>query len=391
MGRLLLGQREGRKPVRFLIARKDLTNPRVPKVSIVLPVRDGAEYLPQALNSVLDQAFRDFEIIAIDDGSVDETSAILAGYSQIDSRLRIFRNDQAQGLVFSLNRGLDLANGVYLARMDADDICLPGRLEAQVSFLEEHPGVDFLATAYYRWMPDGRLSPRFPAVTHTEIRWRLLFGNIFAHPTFMFRRKLLEVSRPFYLDIQAAEDYELVARLSREYRLHCLSDPLVVIRMLDSGISVSQAAVQTENALKISRSMIGDVLGLSADASEIRSIRPEKRSQKVSPGDQLLFCELFDRFGQLPAVDSAVLTRLKRQHFASVLAKLPWSKPTAWQEIGQLLLTLAKDPMNFLFLIIQPCFKIAKRLGRKLAARQATERDLLMTLESPLSWKRRDL
>src|SRR4030042_1971241 len=102
-----------------------------------MSVYNGEKYLKEAVESILNQTFRDFEFIIINDGSTDGTGAILASYQQKDARIRIY-NQENQGLIASLNRGCQLARGEYIARMDADDISLPQRLQRQLDYMEAH-------------------------------------------------------------------------------------------------------------------------------------------------------------------------------------------------------------------------------------------------------------
>ncbi len=115
-----------------------------PKVTVLLPVYNGARFLRQAIDSVLSQTWKDFELLVVNDGSTDGTAAILESYS--DPRIRILSNVQNIGLTLSLNKGLQSARGEYIARIDADDIALPIRLEKQVSYLDQHPEVGLVAT-----------------------------------------------------------------------------------------------------------------------------------------------------------------------------------------------------------------------------------------------------
>src|SRR5437867_9556704 len=108
----------------------------VPRVSVLMPVRDGERFVREAVESILGQTFQNFELLIVDDGSTDATPSILLEFT--DPRLVRLRQDRA-GLIAALNRGLDLARGEYIARMDADDIALPRRLERQVKFLDGNP------------------------------------------------------------------------------------------------------------------------------------------------------------------------------------------------------------------------------------------------------------
>jgi len=135
-----------------------------PLVSVVLPVRDGLPYLPAAVNSILDQTYENFELIVIDDGSVDETRDWLSARSLQDERLH-FLDNQGNGLVDALNYGISHAKGAYIARMDADDIAMPRRFERQVKFLETNPLIAVLGTQVLPMPspPSNVLSPPKPA------------------------------------------------------------------------------------------------------------------------------------------------------------------------------------------------------------------------------------
>ena len=109
-----------------------------PKVSVVMAVYNGEQYLQEAIESILSQTFSDFEFIIVDDASTDCTPEIVQNYAKYDKRIRLMRNKRNLGLTKSLNRGLNVSQGIYIARQDADDLSLPKRLELQVHFLDDH-------------------------------------------------------------------------------------------------------------------------------------------------------------------------------------------------------------------------------------------------------------
>ena len=113
----------------------------MPKVSILMPVYNSAEFLREAIESMLSQSFKDFEFLIVDDGSTDGSAGILAEYVEKDSRIRIIRNEKNQGIVYSLNRGLKECTGEYIARMDSDDIALKERLDKQIAVLDKNPDI----------------------------------------------------------------------------------------------------------------------------------------------------------------------------------------------------------------------------------------------------------
>src|SRR5271170_1107899 len=117
-----------------------------PRVSLVLAVYNGERHLPQSLESVLGQTFRDFELIVVDDGSTDRTPEILDGVARVDPRVVVVRQEN-RGLTASLIRGIGMARGTYVARQDADDVSKPERLGRQVAHLDAHPSIAALGTS----------------------------------------------------------------------------------------------------------------------------------------------------------------------------------------------------------------------------------------------------
>jgi glycosyltransferase involved in cell wall biosynthesis len=116
-----------------------MNNKISPKISVVMPVYNGKEYLALAVESILRQTFADFEFIIINDGSTDNSADIAASYE--DPRIKLLHNDKNLGLIPSFNRGLENSRGEYIARMDADDIAFPDRFKKQVAFLDDHPDI----------------------------------------------------------------------------------------------------------------------------------------------------------------------------------------------------------------------------------------------------------
>lgn len=185
------------------------TTARPPRITVLLPVYNGEKFIGEAVRSVLGQSFTDFELLLIDDGSTDRTPEILAGFA--DPRLRIIRLPENDGRVAALNLGIRESRSEFIARMDADDLCLPRRFERQVAFLNAHPGVAVCGT-WIREFGDRRHAHRLP-VQPDQIRARLFFRWAMAHPTLMMRRAFLETHAIRYSDeFPHAEDLELLLR-----------------------------------------------------------------------------------------------------------------------------------------------------------------------------------
>jgi len=189
-----------------------------PKVSVVLPVRNGEPFLAEAIESVVEQAD---ELIVVDDGSTDGSAAIAAGLG-----VTLLRQEQI-GLVAALIRGITESSAPYVARMDADDVSLPGRLERQVDFLDEHPRAAFVAPGVE--VIDGagiRVDEIVLPSEDRSLRRRLLLRNPFTHGSVVIRRSALDSVGGYRADYGANEDYDLWRRLARSWELAAIPEIL---------------------------------------------------------------------------------------------------------------------------------------------------------------------
>ena len=202
-----------------------------PMVSVVMPVHNTAQYVREAVGSILGQSLQDFEFIMIDDGSTDGSAEILDSYQEKDGRVRIFHQDN-NGIAAALNKGIELARGKYVARMDSDDISLPERLAKQVALMESNPEVGICGTACRLFGDNCGITK--PKTESEEIKSWLLFGPCMAHPTVMMRRQLI-VDKHLYYDpwFKQAEDYELWVRFSQHCEMANIPEPLLLYRVCD--------------------------------------------------------------------------------------------------------------------------------------------------------------
>jgi glycosyltransferase involved in cell wall biosynthesis len=248
-----------------------------PYVSILLPVYNGARYLGAALDSLRAQTFTDFEIVAIDDGSTDETPAILAAYAQREPRLRVLRQATNQGIAAALNAGIAAARGAYLARMDADDVSAPQRLEKQVAFMDAHPEIGACGTGMQNAKAEGSSASLWiPPSAAAVVRWRLLFGNCMSHPTVVMRRAALAAlgdGPPYRASAPHAEDYDLWVRLSAHTDIANLPEVLYYRHLHEGSVSRRYAAQQRRSAVEVTQRALGQLLGTDigfADALDLR-------------------------------------------------------------------------------------------------------------------------
>lgn len=222
-----------------------------PKVSVVMSVYNGDQYLREAVESILHQTLNDFEFIVINDGSTDSTGAILASY--LDERMVIINQDKT-GLTKALNRGVSLARGTYIARMDADDVSLPERLDQQVAFLDKHTDVALLGCNFYEIDDSGNVvSKKELTPENEEIKWRLLFHNCYGHSATVFRKECFSVVGGYDDSIVYSQDYDLWLRMSQQYNVGNLDEFLHKWRRnKNKGISMVKSREQRKRASAIS-------------------------------------------------------------------------------------------------------------------------------------------
>ena len=209
-----------------------------PAVSVLMGVHNGAPWITWAVASVLGQTLGDLELIVVDDGSTDSTPTLLAAGR--DPRLAVERQARA-GLTPALNRALARARAPLLARLDADDVALPERLERQRTFLASHPDVGLLGTAA-RVVDerDREVDVIRPPEDDRAIRRALIRRNPFVHSSVMLRRALVERVGGYDASFPVAQDYDLWLRLSRLTRMANLSEPLVVRRLVAGRVTATR-------------------------------------------------------------------------------------------------------------------------------------------------------
>ena len=215
-----------------------------PKVSVLLSVHNGGNYLKDAVESVLRQTYCDFEFLILDDGSTDGSTEYLDGLAEQDSRVRVIRQ-QNQGLVASLNRLITESRGSLLARMDADDICTPDRFQLQVQQFEHDPDLAVLGGRIEMIDPSGKsLGEQGYPLTARESEEMLWFGCPVAHPAVMMRRDVV-VEIGGYRDFFAhCEDYDLWLRISQRAPIRNLDKVVLKYRVHQDSVSSSKRSEQ---------------------------------------------------------------------------------------------------------------------------------------------------
>ena len=217
-----------------------------PRVSVVIGTYNGERFLRPAIQSILNQTFRDFELIAIDDCSTDGTLQILREFK--DDRMRIVCNERNLGIAGTFNNGIAAARGEYVALQDHDDISLPTRLECQVAYLDKHAQVGMVGSSCKVMDEAGTLVPHWPVeYDDAKLRWSLLWRCPFFHTTVMVRRRAIEEAGGYSSDpkYRFAEDYDLMSRVALRRSVANIPQLLGCWRMHSmsaSHLNVSQQA-----------------------------------------------------------------------------------------------------------------------------------------------------
>tara|TARA_Y100000589_G_scaffold329130_1_gene374896 strand:+ start:5099 stop:6085 length:987 start_codon:yes stop_codon:yes gene_type:complete len=264
---------------------------KIPTVSVIMSVHNGQKYLRKSIQSILDQTFRDFEFFIIDDKSTDLSSEIIQSFE--DERIVSITNEENLRLAASLNKGLNLATGKYVARMDDDDIALPERLEKQVDFLEMYPDIGLLGT--YAEIFGSKKGVRQHSSANNELKVRTFFSCQFCHPSVMLRRSVLVQNNLSYnTSFKTAQDFELWSRLLQYTDFGTLPEILLRYRSHENQISNSCRFNQVENTKKIYLGMLNRLnvcdsfIDLHISLADFDFKREEKKIVKIAAYFSLL-------------------------------------------------------------------------------------------------------
>ena len=201
---------------------------QVPLVSVIMSMRNTVSTVGASVRSVLKQTLREWEMIVIDDGSSDRSGDIVEGFH--DGRIRIIRESCSAGLAVRLNQAVSVARSEFIARMDADDICFPGRLARQVARLREDPRLDLIGCGAVVFADDGKLIGQMPVgLDHQDIVERPFVGFPLPHPTWCGRASWFR-NNPYNAELRYAEDQDLLLRSFRHSRLGGLDEVLLGYR-----------------------------------------------------------------------------------------------------------------------------------------------------------------
>jgi len=238
-----------------------------PAVTVLMPVYNGAVYLRQSIESILSQSFSSFEFLIVDDCSNDDSAAIAASYP--DKRMRVVRSPNRLGICGALNLGLSQSLGKYVARMDADDISRPDRLEKQVLLMKGNDRLGFCGSWALRFGEgQGRFVQKMPT-GHENIRAHLLFDNPIVHSSVMLRRSVLERhSLRYREEFRNAEDYDLWTRMIEHCRADNIPDTLLEYRVHSASVTLEASGRMDAQACKILKLLFAN-LGVDLSDDEL--------------------------------------------------------------------------------------------------------------------------
>ena len=218
-------------------------------ITVLMPVFNAEKYLNEAIDSILQQTFNDFNFLIINDGSVDKSEEIILSYK--DARIKYVKNETNIGLVATLNKGIDLIDTKYIVRMDADDLSVPHRLKVLYQFMEAHSDIGVFSSGLERFGAESAIwvSPQF----NDEIKARLLFDSSIAHAPCIIRTKILKENKIYYRDIHPhMEDHDLWIRLKDLTDFENTPEPLYKYRDTGENIKVRNIDSLTERKKKYS-------------------------------------------------------------------------------------------------------------------------------------------
>jgi glycosyltransferase involved in cell wall biosynthesis len=222
-----------------------------PPLSIVLPVFNAAQYLSSALDSLLNQTFKDFELMIVNDFSSDRTEEIIKEYQRKDSRINYVLNEFQKGLAGALNTGLKHSQGKYIARADGDDLNYPQRLKLQYEFLEKNPTIALVGAGYRAFNEKGVRLKIYHPLQSIELAWRCVSNTPFCHPTVMFRREVVAQAGGY--PFQVSEDFGLFSKITQKYPCKNINQILIDYREHPDNYSSKQKDEILENVKAIAK------------------------------------------------------------------------------------------------------------------------------------------
>lgn len=257
-----------------------------PLISVVMPVFNSEKYLADAIESILDQTFTNFEFLIFDDGSTDTSPDIVKLYVARDKRIIADFSPINKGLVVHLNEGIRRARGKYIARMDSDDVSLPMRLEIQKKFLEDHPQVGVVGSSSLRMDHQSEsVTPSKRITSSSYLFWQCFFTNPLSHPTVMYRKAAVLAVGGYDETKIHTEDYDLWSRLLPIQHFANIQEPLLKYREHSASVSARNRETQIRNSSKTLADLWRNQLGIEISDDEALFLKGFHRGYDDLPAE----------------------------------------------------------------------------------------------------------
>ncbi len=257
-----------------------------PKISVIMSTYNREDLLPRAIDSILNQTYKDFEFIIINDGSDDKTAEILKNYAKKDKRIIVLNNKHNKGLIYSLNRGLEIARGTYIARMDDDDLSLPERFAFQINYMDEHPNITVVGTAVYLGNVDTQKYTTGGSADTKETNIISYIQVPVIHPTAFIRHDFIKKHQIRYNpEYPSAEDTHFWYLIGRKGgKIINISEPLLVYQQTSKkfGDYHYQQARSYESFLQESLAPFMQTNGLSFPPNPKQTCRILRHMEKTA-------------------------------------------------------------------------------------------------------------
>ncbi len=254
-------------------------------ITVLMPVYNAEPFLREAIDSMLHQTFTDFEFVIINDGSTDRSEEIIKSYT--DPRISYYKNESNLKLIATLNKGFDLAQGKYIARMDADDISLPTRLQLQFELMENDQTVGLCGTWFDTFNGDKIVGSSRYSADHSTICFKHLYQIHLSHGTCMFRTSVLKKHGLYFNpDFSHAEDYELWSRISTVTKLANVQQVLYKVRQHENEVSHKYSDIQVANSYRV-KTRLFEIMGVKVNNDDLDLFR-EIAYQNYEHSDQYL-------------------------------------------------------------------------------------------------------
>lgn len=330
-----------------------------PLVSVIIPCHNAEKFAEISITSIINQSYQNLEIILIDDCSSDSTLRVLNCLAQSDARVYVVKNQSNLKIAGTLNKGLQLATGKYIARMDADDISYQERIKKQVDFLERNADVGMCGSAITLIDDLGNINGKIEYPSDTEtIKAELLFGCPFIHPSVMIRKSVFESLEPYMENIIVGQDYELWLRIANKFKVSNIAEPLLYYRWHGNNISSNNSQkVYADMRFAIEHNLSSIPFSKSYETYHLKFLCGFW-VQQTTASEVLGFKnwkkELLDLNQRLNYVSDVALKRVFNKHFAHIMLLVLKNNANGFQvKLAALKNLLTVNPLQTVDLFIR--------------------------------------